>query len=472
MLSPKHSIASMLKSVVISSLIVFLFYSFLSTHPYCQSYKIFHKRLPENAAADHLLETSPTNITHLVFGIAGSSNTWGNKRWYIESWWKPNTTRGYLFLDTPPLRHLPWPPTSPPFRISDDNSKYLQPNNRRRTPSAAIRMVRVIQETFRAAENGGGARWYVMAEDDTVLFVENLVGVLSRYDHRKMFYIGMNSECIMRNYDTSFGVAFRGGGYALSYPLAKAVAENMDACIKRYPFLFESDHILQSCIADLGVSLTQEKGFHQIDLTQDISGLLSSHPHSPALSLHHLDAVAPIFPSMNRQEALKHLMKVAEVDQPRLLQQSVCYLKKSNWSFAVSWGYSVQIYEQFIPPSVLQKPLETFSECRRGARPPYMLNARRLSKDSCEAPHVIFFDSVEESVFDHVVTTYSKRSPRGLPPCANNSADGIAKIRVLSPMKKLQLVGSRRECCDIVEIVGMDTMGIMLRSCMKNEIVG
>nr|GMD61298.1 uncharacterized protein LOC109159383 [Ipomoea batatas] len=470
MSSPKHSIASVLKSVVISTLIVFLFYSFLSTHPCCQSYKIFQKKPPEN----HLLETSPTNITHLVFGIAGSSNTWGNKRCYIESWWKPNTTRGYLFLDAPPLRHLPWPPTSPPFRISDDNSKYHLPYNRRRAPFT-IRMVRVIEETFRA-ENGGGARWYVMAEDDTVLFVENLVGVLSRYDHRKMFYIGMNSECVVTNYDTSFELAFRGGGYALSYPLAKALAENMDACIKRYPFLIESDHILQSCIADLGVTLTQEKGFHQIDLTRDISGLLSSHPHSPALSLHNLDAVAPIFPSMNRHEALKHLMKAAEVDQPRLLQQSVCYLKKNNWSFSVSWGYSVQIYEQIIPPSVLQKPLETFSECRRGARPPYMLNPRPRGRlpnyDSCEAPHVLFFDSVEESVLDHVVTTYSKRSPRGLSPCANNSAEGIAKIRVLSPVKRLQLVGNRRECCDIVEIVGMDTMGIMLRSCMKNEMVG
>lgn len=167
---------------------------------------------------------------------------------------------------------------------------------------------------------------------------------------------------------------------------------------------------------------------------------MSSHPQSPALSLHHLDAVAPIFPSMNRYEALKHLMKAANVDQPRLLQQSVCYLKKSNWSFSVSWGYSVHIYEKIIPPSVLQKPLETFSEWRRGARPPYMFNARRLSNDPCDAPHVLFFDSVEETVLNHVVTGYSKRSPRGLPPCANNSADSISRIRVLSPMKKLELV--------------------------------
>lgn len=47
-----------------------------------------------------------------------------------------------------------------------------------------IRMVRVIEETFNA-EKGGEARWYVMTDDDTVFFMENLVGVLSKYDHRK-----------------------------------------------------------------------------------------------------------------------------------------------------------------------------------------------------------------------------------------------------------------------------------------------
>ena len=59
-------------------------------------------------------------------------------------------------------------------------------------------------------------------------------------------------------------MAFGGGGYALSYPLAKAMAKNMDLCLKRYPFLYGSDLILQFCIADLGVPLTHEPGFHQV----------------------------------------------------------------------------------------------------------------------------------------------------------------------------------------------------------------
>lgn len=103
-----------------------------------------------------------------------------------------------------------------------------------------------------------------MADDDTIFFLDNLVEVLGRYDHNKYFYIGSNSECVASNFDHSYGMAFGGAGFALSYPLAQVLVKNLDVCIKTYPTLYGSDHILQSCIADLGVSLTQEKGFHQV----------------------------------------------------------------------------------------------------------------------------------------------------------------------------------------------------------------
>lgn len=181
--------------------------------------------------------------------------------------------------------------------------------------------------------------------------------------------------------------------------------------------------------------------FLQIDFHRDISGFLSAHPQSPLLSLHHLDAVDPIFPSMNRIESVNHLMKAASVDQSRLLQQSICYYKKNNWTFSVSWGYSVQIYENIFPPSYLYRPLETFIPWRKGATPPYMFNTRLLSNDPCDAPHFFFFDSVDENrLMNHILTSYTRRSPRGLPACAStgyHSVDNISKIRVLSPPKNL-----------------------------------
>ncbi|KAK4380673.1 hypothetical protein RND71_002535 [Anisodus tanguticus] len=328
-------------------------------------------------------------------------------------------------------------------------------------------MVRVIEEIF-AENHGPDVRWYVMADDDTVLMIDNLVDVLSKYDHTKYYYIGMNSECIVSNFGMSFQMAFGGAGYALSYPLAQAVAKNMDTCIKRYPTLYGSDHILQACISDLGVAITLEKGFHQIDLRGDISGFLSAHPQSPFLSLHHLDLVAPIFPSMNRYDAVNHLMKAANVDQSRLLQQSTCYNNKHNWTFSVSWGYSVQIYDKIHSQSYLERPIETFGEWRKGAWPPYMFNVRELKSNNCgEVPNVLFFDNVEGTRLNHIVTTYVKKTPRSCGSSGNDdhSIDGVLKIRVFSPMHKLHVGdGNRRECCDILQPIGMDSMAIKLRT--------
>ncbi|KAI3450347.1 hypothetical protein Pfo_007012 [Paulownia fortunei] len=450
---PSRFSRNICKSLVISGVFLYIIYMFMSSHPCFQSSKPFSDMLRQHKWRRHRFSaiSSPTNISHLFFGIAGASNTWSNKRWYVQAWWRPNVTRGLVFMDKCPVQHLPWPSTFPPFHISEDNSRYKDYN--KHAMPFAIRMV----------------------HDDTVLLIDNLVDVLSKYDHRKYFYIGMKSECIVSNSINSFDMAFGGAGYALSYPLAKAVAENMDLCIKRYPTVFGSDHILQSCIADLGVSLTQEKGFHQIDFHRDISGFLSAHPQSPFLSLHHLDAVDPIFPSMNQIESVNHLMKAAAADQSRLLQQSICYYKKNNWTFSVSWGYSVQIYEDIFPPSYLYRPLETFIPWRKGATPPYMFNTRVLSTDPCYAPHFFFFASVNENrLMNHIVTSYTRRSPRSLPACVSSgyhSADHISRIRVLSPSKNQGWQVSRRECCDVLQLVGMDSLAVKLRECTNDEIL-
>ncbi|KAL7598791.1 hypothetical protein Lser_V15G26579 [Lactuca serriola] len=442
-------------------------------------------------------QTTPTNISHVVFGITGTVKTWHTKKHYIESWWRPNVTRGFLFLDETPIEHLPWPPTSPPVRVSGDHKG---------TPYT-IRMARVIQGTFKAENKN--VRWYVMADDDTIFFLENLLNVLKKYDHEGYYYIGTNSESILSNTWFSFDMGFGGAGFALSYPLAEALAKNLDVCLNKYQYLHTSDHILRSCIADFGVSLTQEKGFHQIDLRGDISGLLSAHPQTPLVSLHHLDAVEPLFPATDRQQSLNHLMTSAKTDQSRLLQQSICYHHPKNWTFSLSWGYSVHIYEKTLPSCFLQLPLQTFEEWEKGGWPAFMVNTRGLSQDPCEIPHVFYFYSVEESGGGgwrrEVVTTYVRRLPRRLLPClvnGNHSADYVDKILVISPVKRLVTVslifrfyykkkcgiyvfliflliifffyvclqeGSRRECCDIIQVEKENSTTIKLRPCMKYE---
>lgn len=108
-------------------------------------------------------------------------------------------------------------------------------------------------------------RWFVMGDDDTVFFTENLVTVLAKYDHNQMYYIGGNSESVEQDQMHSYGMAFGGGGFAISYPLAAELVKVMDGCLHRYSFFYGSDQRVWACIAELGVPLTTERGFHQVN---------------------------------------------------------------------------------------------------------------------------------------------------------------------------------------------------------------
>lgn len=103
-----------------------------------------------------------------------------------------------------------------------------------------------------------------MCDDDTIMSPDNLVAVLSKYDWREMVYVGGSSESHSANTYFSHSMAFGGGGVAVSYPLAEALAGMQDECLERYPKLYGSDDRLHACISELGVPLSREYGFHQV----------------------------------------------------------------------------------------------------------------------------------------------------------------------------------------------------------------
>ncbi|GFY94313.1 fringe-like protein [Actinidia rufa] len=369
--SPDLFVSRQCKILAISGLVLYLVFLRHFKHPNC----------PPKTGSE---KESPTNITHLMFGLVSSVKSWKDRRPYIESWWRPNVTRGYLFLDEAP--RLPWPSTSPPVRVSD-NYSILEQESKHVAP-IMIRMVLAIVETFREGRR--------------------------------------RSE-----------VGFGGAGIALSYPLAAAMVKDLKGCIRRYPYLISADLITQFCVNEFGISLTVEKGIHQIDLRGDISGFLSSHPQAPLLSLHHFDYVDPIFPSMDSIQSTNHLMMAAKGDQSRLLQQSICYHRQRNWSFLISWGYSAHIYERIYPRSMLKRPLETFKPwIEKSKMAKFLFNTRW----PCETPNVFFFESIKRASGNQVFTTYGRSSPPLYPDCpwkGNRFATYVSEIQVLSSATKL-----------------------------------
>lgn len=125
--------------------------------------------------------------------------------------------------------------------------------------------------------------------------------------------------------------------------------------------------------------------------------MLTSHPLSPLLSLHHLDAIDPIFPKMNRIQALEHLFKAANVDPARTLQQTVCYDRFNSITVSVAWGYAIQVHEANVLLPDLLPVQRSFRPWRRGKNTSssrYMFNTRDYFRDPCKRPAVYFLNSV------------------------------------------------------------------------------
>ncbi|XVF10551.1 hypothetical protein REPUB_Repub07fG0192300 [Reevesia pubescens] len=412
----------------------------------------------------------PTEIHDVVFGIAASSKLWQQRKEYIKIWYKPNQMRGVVWLDDRVKYSPEDKQTLPPVRVSSDTSKFAYKN--RQGHRSAIRISRIVTETLRMKMDN--VRWFVMGDDDTVFITDNLIRILRKYDHTQYYYIGSLSESHLQNIFFSYGMAYGGGGFAISYPLAKALSKMQDRCIQRYPGLYGSDDRMQACMAELGVPLTKELGFHQYDVYGNLFGLLAAHPVTPLVSLHHLDVVEPIFPNVTRVEALQRLMLPAKLDSAGIMQQSICYDKSRSWTISVSWGFSVQVFRGIFSPREMEMPSRTFLNWyRRADYTAYAFNTRPVSRNPCQKPFVFYMSSVRmDSELNKTVSEYEPhRAPR--PPCRWKMADPN-EIQMVVVHKKpdphLWDRSPRRNCCRLMESKEAGTMVVNVGVCKDGEI--
>ncbi|CAM8989057.1 unnamed protein product [Rhodiola kirilowii] len=415
--------------------------------------------------------TSTTATRHLLFSIASSSRSLPTRKPYIRLWYSPPNVRAFLFLDRPIPSSDPDPalPALPPVLVSNDTSRF--PYTYPRGMRSAIRVARIVKEAVEL--NEVGVKWFVFGDDDTVFFVDNLVRVLSKYDYKKWFYVGSWSESYEQNQEHSFDMAYGGGGFAISSGLAEVLATVLDSCLMRYGHLYGSDERVYSCVAELGIGLTREPGFHQIDIRGNLLGMLSAHPLSPLLSLHHVDAVDPIFPLMNKVDSIKHIFKAAHFDPYRILQQTVCYDSLNSLTVSVSWGHSVQVYvgNVFLPDLLpLQKTFMPWRRNKNHNASHYMFNTRMNPRDPCKSPVVYFLQSLAPHG-GGALSSFKRFNVRN---CFNSMINDLERVRVFSKKLELddaeELRSPRRQCCNVRSILG-DSMVIDVRQCGINELI-
>ncbi|KAH7864560.1 hypothetical protein Vadar_031022 [Vaccinium darrowii] len=406
---------------------------------------------PTTSASDQQLK-----LNHIVFGIAGSAKLWDKRKNYIKLWWKPNQMRGVVWVDSRVQTRSE--ENLPSVRVSEDTTRFAYSN--RQGHRSAIRISRIVSETFRTVvgrrknEGEDEIRWFVMGDDDTVFVTENLVRVLAKYDFREYYYVGGLSESHMQNIYFSYSMAFGGGGFAISYPLAKAVERMQDRCIQRYPGLFASDDRMQACMAELGVPLTRELGFHQYDVYGNLFGLLAAHPVAPLVSMHHLDVVEPIFPNVTQVEALQRLQIPVKLDSAGIIQQSICYDSEKKWTVSVSWGFAVQVIRGVLSPREIEMPSRTFLNWyKRADYMAYAFNTRPVARNPCQKPFVFYMSKARlDSSTNQTVSNYDRhRVPHPL--CRWKMPDPADLERVVvykKPDPHLWDRSPRRNCCRIL----------------------
>ncbi|XP_041993924.1 uncharacterized protein LOC121744451 [Salvia splendens] len=418
--------------------------------------------------------SSPTTLQHIVFGIASSEKSWPSRKEYVRIWWRPEEMRGCVFLERmPPNGTLDQADTGslPPICVSEDTSSFRYTYRNGGLPSA-IRVARMVSETV--ALNHTDVRWFVFGDDDTLFFPENLVKTLSKYDDGLWYYIGTNSESFAQNKFFSYEMAFGGAGFAVSYPLAKVLASVLDSCLARYPHLFGSDGRIQACLAELGISLTHEPGFHQMDIRGSMLGFLTSHPLRPIVSLHHWDAMDSIFPKMERKDAILHLFQAVNIDSQRVMQQTVCYDRWFSWTISISWGYAVQIFPHHLSLPEALRTLETYQPWKKGAsgiHELYDVDTLALHPDPCRRPTVFFLHSVS-SATDGIRSIYRNMTSENCTYNDPRSPRKLEQIIVMShklDLDQKQLLAPRRQCCDVLPSAAGNVMEIAVRECGHEE---
>ncbi|CAL5055212.1 unnamed protein product [Urochloa decumbens] len=461
--SPAASVLRLVLLLMLPLTVLYILYTLhaiLSSTPACTLQHEGNGITAHVAHRDNTSSAAPTTLHDVVFGVAASARLWEKRKEYIKIWWRPGGgMRGFVWMDRRPARP-PWDSEAgllPPIMVSSDTSGF--PYTHRRGHRSAIRISRIVSETFRLGLPG--ARWFVMGDDDTVFLPDNLLSVLRRLDHRQPYYVGSPSESHLQNIYFSYGMAFGGGGFAISRPLAARLERTQDACIRRYPSLYGSDDRIQACMAELGVPLTRHPGFHQYDVYGDLLGLLAAHPVAPLVSLHHLDVVRPLFPdARSRPAAVRRLFEgPVMLDSAGVMQQSICYDESRRWTVSVAWGFVVTVARGIIPPREMETPARTFQNWyRRADYKAHAFNTRPLARNPCQHPALYYLDlaAARQGQGETTVTRYQRWRRRGeaRPTCPWKIPDPDALIDTVLVLKKpdpaLWDRSPRRNCCRVL----------------------
>lgn len=151
--------------------------------------------------------------------------------------------------------------------------------------------------------------------------------------------------------------------------------------------------------------------FSQWDIRGNPHGLLAAHPIAPFVSIHHVEAVDPLFPGLGTLESLKLFTKAMNTEPRSFLQRAVCYDAIQKLTFSVSLGYVVQVFPNIVLPRELERSEQTYVAWNRvNKRDEFDFDTRDVYRSVCKKPILFFLKDIKKD--GNVTLSSYKRAKR------------------------------------------------------------
>ncbi|KAJ3386734.1 hypothetical protein HDU92_002323 [Lobulomyces angularis] len=167
------------------------------------------------------------------------------------------------------------------------------------------------------------AKWYIMIDDDTYLFMSNLDAVLDQFNSEEEHYFG--SDTMFKGCDgvTKFGdgpkFAHGGSGVILSNAAIKKMVENSDNCIVKYRDCWAGDVRAALCLRDVGIMLQPMNNLNKGP--PDSSFWYPTDPCQRPITFHNLitSQIQRLYLISKRAENLPNEKKKSTVEENKLI---------------------------------------------------------------------------------------------------------------------------------------------------------
>ncbi len=192
--------------------------------------------------------------------------------------------------------------------------------------------------------------WYVLADDDCLLFMPNLLALVDALDPMVPHFIGGSSEN-SKAMNRHGRMAFGGGGAVLSAAAMKMFAKNGLQCIVDHETYPGGDEKLAACVFDQGVPFTHHPGFHQADFRGDPRGFYEGVvSRAPFISMHHIGAFSPVYPGRSIEEGVADLFAAAIIFGPDSFKRSVgtVLVDDTPRTVMATTGYRLRVYTEAV----------------------------------------------------------------------------------------------------------------------------